>query len=66
MPTNPKYPDIQVEDRGASYGLASRTRIALLRAGVSKKEADAFFAEATAAATYDDLRRVCDAWVTLR
>jgi hypothetical protein len=48
-PTQPRYPDIQVQlsgEDGNAFAILGRTAAALRAAGVPSEEIDAFFAEA--------------------
>ena len=60
-----KYPDVQVDlvgEDGNAMAIMSRVSSALRRAGVSKEERDAYFAESTSG-DYDNVLRVAMEWV---
>tara|TARA_B110000259_G_C14009031_1_gene398920 strand:+ start:440 stop:637 length:198 start_codon:yes stop_codon:yes gene_type:complete len=60
-----KYPDVQVDlvgEDGNAMAIMARVSSALRRAGVSKEERDAYFAESTSG-DYDNLLRVAMEWV---
>ena len=64
-PTQPRYPEIQVQlsgQDGNAFAILGRTAAALRQAGVSQDEIDAFFAEATSG-DYDHLLQTTMAWV---
>jgi Domain of unknown function (DUF4314) len=64
-PTQPRYPDIQVQltgEDGNAFAILGRTAAALRRAGVPQEEIDAYFAEATSG-DYDHLLATTMAWV---
>jgi Domain of unknown function (DUF4314) len=64
-PTQPRYPEIQVQlsgQDGNAFAILGRTAAALRAAGVPQDEIDAFFAEATSG-DYDHLLQTTLAWV---
>jgi Domain of unknown function (DUF4314) len=64
-PTQPRYPDIQVQLSGGdgnAFAILGRTAGALRAAGVPQEEIDAYFAEATSG-DYDHLLHTTMAWV---
>lgn len=65
MNTTVKYPEIEVQlsgQDGNAFAIMGTVSRALRRAGVSKEERDAYFAEATSG-DYDHLLRVTMDWV---
>jgi hypothetical protein len=65
MNTTVKYPEIEVQlsgQDGNAFAIMGTVSSALRRAGVSKEERDAYFAEATSG-DYDHLLRVTMDWV---
>ena len=64
-PTQPRYPDVQVQlsgEDGNAFAILGRTAAALRAAGVPQQEIDAFFAEATSG-DYDHLLHTTMTWV---
>jgi hypothetical protein len=64
-PTQPRYPDVQVQltgEDGNAFAILGRTAAALRHADVPQEEIDAFFAEATSG-DYDHLLQTTMAWV---
>ena len=64
-PTQPRYPEIQVQlsgQDGNAFAILGRTAAALRQAGVPQEEIDSFFAEATSG-DYDHLLQTTMAWV---
>ena len=64
-PTQPRYPDVQVQlsgEDGNAFAILGRTAAALRAAGVPQEEIDAFFAEATSG-DHDHLLQTTVAWV---
>ena len=60
-----KYPDVQVDlvgEDGNAMAIMARVSSALRRAGVSKEDRDAYFAESTSG-DYDNVLRVAMEWV---
>jgi hypothetical protein len=66
--TGPKYPHIEVKLAGTdgnAFAIMGKIATALRRAGVSKEERDAFFAEATAS-IYDNVLATAMKWVDVQ
>jgi uncharacterized protein DUF4314 len=64
-PSQPRYPDIQVQlsgEDGNAFAILGRTAAALRAAGVPQEEIDAYFAEATSG-DYDHLLQTTMTWV---
>jgi Domain of unknown function (DUF4314) len=64
-PTQPRYPEVQVQlsgQDGNAFAILGRTAAALRQAGVPQEEIDSFFAEATSG-DYDHLLQTTMAWV---
>jgi hypothetical protein len=64
-PTQPRYPDIQVQltgEDGNAFAILGRTAAALRHAGVPQEEIDAYFAQATSG-DYDHLLQTTMTWV---
>jgi Domain of unknown function (DUF4314) len=64
-PTQPRYPDVQVQltgEDGNAFAILGRTAAAMRRAGVSQEEIDAYFAEATSG-DYHHLLATTMTWV---
>ena len=65
--TQVKYPEIEVQltgEDGNAFAILGAVKKALAQGGVSKEERDEFLAEAMNG-DYDNLLRVCMAWVTV-
>lgn len=63
----PRHPEVVVElvgQDGNAFGIASRTRMALKRAGVSNEECASFFDEAMSG-DFDHVLETVRAWVTV-
>ena len=63
----PKHPKVVIElpEVGNTYTLASRTRAALKRSGVSNEDCAAFFLEATSG-DYNHAVKTVKQWITTR
>jgi hypothetical protein len=64
-PTQPRYPEVQVQlsgQDGNAFAILGRTTAALRAAGVAQQEIDAYFGEATSG-DYDHLLQTTMAWV---
>ena len=64
-PTQPRYPDIQVQlsgQDGNAFAILGRTADALRQAGLAQDEIDDYFAEATSG-DYDHLLQTTMRWV---
>lgn len=64
--TTPRYPHVHVQltgEDGNVFAILGRVRRALAKAGVSDSEIKAFFDEATAAGSYDDVLLTVMRWV---
>jgi hypothetical protein len=64
-PTQPRYPDIQVQltgQDGNAFAILGRTAGALRQAGLPQEEIDDYFAEATSG-DYDHLLQTTMRWV---
>lgn len=67
MSTEPKYPDIEVTLSGRdgnAFAVLGAVQRGLRNGGIDQAEVERFYAEATAG-DYDNLLRVCMAWVTV-
>ena len=65
--TTPKFPDVEVKlvgQNGNAYAILAAVRRGLRKAEVSNADVDRFVEEATAG-DYDNLLRVCMAWVVV-
>ncbi len=65
--TAPRHPEVEVQlvgEDGNAFIIASRTRAALRRAGVSQEECTEFFNEALSS-DYDHLLATVQQWVTV-
>ena len=65
-PTQPRYPDIQVQlsgQDGNAFAILGRTAAALRQAGLAQDEIDDYFAEATSG-DYDHLLQTTMRWVS--
>tara|TARA_B110000503_G_scaffold122109_1_gene186357 strand:+ start:51 stop:266 length:216 start_codon:yes stop_codon:yes gene_type:complete len=63
----PKYPEIEVQlsgEDGNAMAIMARVSSALRRAGISKEERDAYYAESTSG-DYDNVIATALRWVTV-